>query len=153
MREKLPFYVELADFIREKGTFDLTQNEGQYPTIHWIIARKMLEDFSEFDRHQLLTYRTSQVKACFENAIAHLQSMGTIVYRSRGRGKRNIKFISTNPNYEDCQELDFKRQTTNLQNRVLSFQSNLKKMHPEKRPLIESETRRFGNKLLSLDSE
>lgn len=151
MTKKVPFFIDLADHIREKGVFDLENDRGQYPTIHWVIARSMLDGLSEFDRHQLLTHTVSKVKGCFENAISYLRDQGIVFYRSRGIGKRNIQFISTDPHYKNCQEYDFKRQTKNVTDTVLSYQQNIRKMHPDMLPLIESEAKRFSNKLISLE--
>ena len=148
MKERIPFYVELADHIEENKTFNLSEDSGQYPTIHWLIARSMLDGLSEFDRHQLLTHTASKVKACFENAIAHLQDRGVIVYRSRGLGKRNISFITTDPKYNDGQKLDYRRQTNNLSNTVNAYINNVKKMHPDKIQMVDS-AKRFGTKLIS----
>ena len=148
-----PFYLELAEHIQEIGTFDLNENEGQYPNIHWLIARSMLDDFSEFDRHQLLTYRAGQVKRAFEHALSYLKQQGIIVYRSRGDGKRNIEFISTDPNFEDCKAWDWRRQKSGIQSRLESFSDNVRTMHPDKVPMIAAETKRFNNKLLSMGEE
>jgi len=150
MTKQIPFYVELAEHIQAIGTFDLTINEGQYPNIHWVIARSMLEGVSEFDRHQLLSYRYSQVRTAFNPALNYLKDQGIIVYRSRGNGKRNIEYISTDPKYNGCKELDFNRQLNNIQSKVESFADNVKIMHPDQVPLIESEAKRFNNKLLSV---
>jgi len=150
-KEKVPFYVELADHVETVETFDMNDNSGQYPNIHWIIARSMLEEFSEFDRHQLLTHRAGQVRRAFVHAMNHLQQKGVIVYRSRGKGKRNIDFISLDPNYANCKALDFNRQKNNIQSRVESFSEQVQLMHPDQASLITSEAKRFNNKLIGLD--
>ena len=150
-KKQKPFYLELAEHIQEVGTFNLSENEGQYPNIHWLIARSMLEDFSEFDRHQLLTYRAGQVKRAFDYAINYLKENRVMVYRSRGDGKRNIEFLSTDPQYANCKEWDFSRQKNNIQAKVESFSGNIRLMHPDKSHMIESEAKRFNNRLLAID--
>jgi len=150
MRQEVPFYVELAEHIKEVRTFDLDQNDGQYPTIHWMIARSMLDDLSEFNRTLILPAQAGQVKRSFVHALNFLKEQGIIVYRSRDNGKRNIKFMSLDSDYKACQKLDFNRQTDNIQSKVESFAENVKLMHPEQAPLITSEAARFNNKLLSM---
>jgi len=149
--EKVPFYVELGEHIEEAKTFNLQDYDGQYPNIHWVIARNMLDQFSEFERNLIINHRCGQIKRAFDHALNYLQEKGLIVYRSRGKGKRNIEFISTDPDYSDCQALDFSRQKNNIQSSVKSFAKKVELMHPKQAPLIASEAKRFNNKLIGLD--
>ena len=147
MTKDVPFYVELAQHISEKETFSLLNNEGQYPTIHWVIARSMLEDFSEFDRHQLLTHKAGQVKRSLEAAINYLQDNNIVVYKSIGANKRNIEFVTTDPDYKHARDKDFRRRTNNLKKHLGSFKKHVPKLHSDKAHLVIPDTKRLGTTL------
>ena len=146
---KEPFYKKLGDHIEGQITFDMRGDTEGYPTIHWIMARSLLSDYPEFERFQLINSYVTNVKNNLNSALAYLESKDIMVYRSIPKGKKNIQFITTDPNYMEARDLDYERQKNRVLIGLKSFNSNMKLKYPDKLSTIGGETKRLTNKLES----
>ena len=144
---KVPFREQLALHLKDVGTFDMESDSEGYPTIHWLIARSMLADFKEYDRMMLLASYAKQVKNSLQGAFDILESLGINHYRSIETGKKNIRYITVNPDYRDAKNRDYKRQTSRMVRNVKSYGNNVIKNNPELALEIRPEIRRLTNKL------
>jgi len=100
MTSKKSWYRRIADTILEMETIDLDDDTGGYPTIHWLIANHMLSGYSDFDRHRLLDHYVGMIKGNFEPAIRYLFAVGKKVYKDIPDGRKPIKVITLDPEYE-----------------------------------------------------
>jgi len=146
---KEPFYKRLWDHIESQVTFDMRGDTEGYPTIHWIIARSLLSDYPEFERFQLINSYVTNVKNNFNSALSYGESQGIVVYRSIPKGKKNIQFITTDPNYMEARDLDYERQKNRIVIGLKSFNDNMRLKHPDKLSIVGGETKRLTNKLES----
>jgi len=144
---KEPFYEKLGNHIEQQKTFDMRSDTEGYPTIHWIIARSLLGDYTEFERYQLLSGYVTNVKNNLTVGIAYLEEKGIMVYRSIPKGKKNIQFLTTDPEYKEAKALDFDRQTNRMLNNLKAYGGNVMLKHPDRLHLIGSDTKRLTNKL------
>jgi len=105
----------IANIIEEHRTFDLSEDEEGYPTIHFLIARKMLADYPEYEVFKWLDTYVSKVKNNLPHAIVKLEERGIPVYQLTNgmiRGDENNKSIyvlTIDPDYRDAKEKFFIR--------------------------------------------
>lgn len=146
---KYPFYQQLASHIQEQKTFDMRSDTERYPTIHWLIARSLLSDYPEYERHKLMDSYAGMVKNNLYRAMSYLEEQGINTYVIIPRDKKKIQFISIDENYMYAKRFDFERQTNRIAREIQSFSNNLKNKHPEKLVLFKSDAKRLTNKLES----
>lgn len=149
MTEKKPFYKKLADHIEEQITFDMRADTEGYPKIQWLIARSMLAQRTEFERHQLLNSYVTNVNNSLSNAIEYLEKMGIYVYRAIPKGTKVIQFLTIDPAYMEAKQSDFDRQKNRIMVGLKSFYKNINLKYPEIASGVNSETKRLTNKLES----
>lgn len=95
----------------EKASFDLDTDDRQYPTIHWLIARYMLEGLPEYRIVDKLREDQGMVSRYLDMAIAKLMEGGRPVYKiiEKGGQGRNICCVTLRPNYKDAKAATFQR--------------------------------------------
>lgn len=103
------FYKRVGRAIKEKETFDWSEEGGGWPSIKWVIANYMLRDYSEWERHRLIDSYVGQMD--LYKSIDWLESQGMAIYRHRVRGGkgRNLEFITTNAQYKQAKIKEYER--------------------------------------------
>lgn len=149
MAEKVTFYKRLGDHIEQQITFDMKGDTEGYPTIHWIIARTLLADYTEFERYQLLGSYVANVKTNLNHAIAYLEDKGIYVFKSIPKGKKNIEFLTIDPEYRDAKARDWHRAVNRTLGVVKSFGNTNELKHDDRLAVVGGETKRLTNKLES----
>jgi len=147
MAEKKPFYKKLADHIEEQATFDMRSDTEGYPTIHWIIARSMLSDRTEFERHQMLNSYVTNVKNSLSISIDYLEKLGVFTYRGIPKDTKRIQFLTIDKDYMEAEQHDYDRQKNRLTIGLKSFERAIKLKYPDKAAIVGSDTKRLTNKL------
>lgn len=147
MSKKVSFYKRLGDHIEQQITFDMKGDAEGYPTIHWIIARTLLGDYTEFERYKLLESYVANVKNNLNHAIMYLEDKGINIYKSIPKGKKNIQFITTDSNYRDARARDYHRSVNRTLGVLKSFGSAVELKHDDRLAVVGSETKRLTNKL------
>lgn len=142
-----PFYIRLAEHIKQKRTFDMRKDTGGYPTIHWLIARSLLENYPEYDRFELLRSYVGQVKNSLHVALDHLREQGILSYRSVPKATKKVLFITLDPSYDEAKRRDYSRQVNKTLINVRSFRRNINETHPDKAFVIRGETKQLEDKL------
>jgi len=146
---KYPFYQRLGDHIKEQKTFDMRSDTEGYPTIHWLIARSLLSDYPEYERHKLIESYVSNVKNNLYVALSYLEKNGINTYIIIPKDKKKIQFITIDESYMNAKRLDFERQTHRIVREIQSFSNNLRNKHSDKLTLFKSDAKRLSNKLES----
>ena len=145
--KKNAFYLKLAEHIQREKTFDMKMDVEGYPTIQWLIAASMLEEYPRFEQFRLLASYVTQVKNSLKGALDYLEEQGVPTYRSVPMNEKKISFITTDPSYDEAKEKDYKRQVRRTLSNVKSFRNNMIETHADKFPAIQGETKRLENKL------
>lgn len=147
MSKKEPFYKRLGDHVEQQVTFDMKGDTEGYPTIHWLIARTLLRDYTEFERYQLLGSYVANVKTNLNHAINYLEEKGINIYKSIPKGKKSIEFITIDPDYRDARARDYHRSVNRTLGVLKSFGNTCELKHGDRLAVVGSETKRLTNKL------
>lgn len=117
-----------------EACFDTDLDRGQFPTIHWIIAKWMLRDASEYVMVDKLQTYMGMVKRNIEPAINRLIDGGVKVYKiiENGGEGRNISCITLRPWYKNASEANGNRIEKRLLAAVANGFSSAETMCPEK---------------------
>lgn len=96
----------------EAASFDLDTDDRQYPTIHWLIARYMLEGLPEYRIVDQLREDQGMVSRYLDVAIAKLMEKRRPVYKiiEKGGKGRNICCLTLRPNYKNAKLATYERQ-------------------------------------------
>jgi len=136
-----PWYIQIADAIQEKKTFDMQLDDGGWPTIHWLIANHMLRDFSPASQYQMLGPYVGKIKHNLNMAIDFLNSeRGVPVYKLIATGddenKKNIDCITIDPQYRDAKIANYERVKKRVNTGLVNFMKQLEYTYPEKIPSL-----------------
>ena len=154
-REKVPFNEELAECFKQEITFDLSKDVNGYPTIQHLIVSRVLKDENDYNKMILFPSYLTKVRNNLQSALDLLQNAGVLHYRKVGGvigekvNKKNIIYITIDPNYKEASKEDFWRRTDNVKKALGSFKTNSQLIHPERFAIIGGETKRLENKLES----
>jgi hypothetical protein len=134
-----PWYIQIADAIQEKKTFDMQLDEGGWSTIHWLIANHMLSEFSPASQYQMLGPYVGKIKHNLNMAIDYLNSERSVpVYKLIATGdnenKKNIDCITIDPGYRDARIANYERIKKRVNSGLFSFMKQLEYTCPEKLP-------------------
>jgi len=137
-----PFYAILGETFMET-TFDLDEDTGGWTTIHELIAKHLLRDYNERETHLLMDSHIGMVKRNFYQAKDYVEShLGRPVYLIKEPKGKNIKCVTTDPDYRNAKEENYKRIVRNCTNAVKNFMGHARLSAPEKYKAIQ---RRSGN--------
>ena len=129
----------------EAASFDMDGDDGGYPTIHWVIAKFMLEGDADFFIVQNIQMYQGMIQRNIDDAIARLMEKGTPVYKimEKGGNGRNIKCITLRPGYKDAKMATLERRQLLAERAVARAMDVVSKVCPEglevTRQKIESE--------------
>lgn len=112
MSEKFSWYKKIAAAILSVKTFDLDEDEGGYPTIHYLIANFMLKDLTEYMRVTNLGHYAGMVSRNIDQACSYIEDKGIPVYRVIEPGKRNISCVTLDPAYRDAKDKEVEKVVT-----------------------------------------
>lgn len=112
MSEKFSWYKKIAAAILSVKTFDLDDDEGGYPTIHYLIANYLLKDLTEYMRVTNLGHYAGMVSRNIDQACSYIEDKGVPVYRVIEPGKRNISCVTLDPVYRDAKEKEAEKVVT-----------------------------------------
>ena len=134
MNAEKPIYIQIAETIIEKVTFDLALDEGGWMTIHELIANYMLRYLDERKRHKLLDDQITMVSNNFWLAKKYLQEeRDTPVYVYMGeKNKRNIECITLDSKYNDAKTLNYDRAEKGAMDKIKSTVKEIESTAPEK---------------------
>lgn len=96
----------------EAASFDLDTDDRQYPTIHWLIARYMLDGLPEYRIVDQLREDQGMVSRYLDVAIAKLMEKRRPVYKiiEKGGKGRNICCLTLRPDYKNAKLATYERQ-------------------------------------------
>lgn len=104
------------------ASFDLELDKGQYPTIHWLIAKWILRDASEYIMVDKLGTVQGMVNRNLDRAVEQLIEGGVNVYKvmeNGGKG-RNISCLTLRPWYKNAEEVNGNRLVKRIESGVSS---------------------------------
>jgi hypothetical protein len=81
-----------------------------YPNIHWVIASYMLRKLPEYERTLIIKQTAEKVSRNLESTIEFARAVrGVPIYKCKKRGEKHIFCITTDPEYRDAKERDYRR--------------------------------------------
>ena len=130
----MTIYQQIAARISIK-TFDLTESDGGFPNLGWVIANDILiaMGLTEYQRFQALSGLAGQVNRNLDQAIKYVEKSGVRIYRGNtqeGRGKL-LEFITPDPEYKAAQQQDYNRMLRNMTRSISSTIRNVERRLPE----------------------
>ena len=148
MKTQQAYYITIADAIQEQKTFDLQEDTGGWPKIHWLVANYMLRDYTDSDRHRLLDSTVGKIERNLSVAIDYLQEQrGIPVYKivcnGKDENKKNIDCITTDSEHRDAKIENWDRILKRAKSGFNSFIKQTELTAPEKIPLISRGTKNF----------
>ena len=146
------YYTRIADAIQEKRTFDLQEDPGGWPKVHWLIGNYMLREYSEADRHRLLDSIVGKIERNLSVAIDYLQEeRGVPVYKivcnGKSENKKNIDCITIDPEYRDAKLAHWDRILKRAKSNLTNFVKQTEIAAPEKIPAIMYGTESFMKRI------
>ena len=150
------FKEELADHINKIGTFDfdLVPPGLGFKNIHWVVANSFLDErgYSLYQKVTEMESVVGAVKRSLYPAKEILESKGVRVYFIIPLQKKLIRVITTDPEYKDAAELDYKRMLSRMRYMIKSTQHQLIYRHPmllENRRELISSCKRLNTAIMS----
>lgn len=120
------------------ASFDLELDDGQFPTIHWLIAKFMHEGDPEYMIVKEIQNSQGMIQRNIDDAIAKMLERGTPVFKimetSRtkpGQPGRNIRCITLRPNYKDAKLATIERRQMLTERAICNGFDWLTKVSPE----------------------
>lgn len=127
-----PFYILLGETLLEDD-FDLDQDTGGWTTVHELIAKYLLRDYNDRETHILMDSHVGMVKRNFYQAKDYVESvLKKPVYLIKEPNGKNIKCVTTNPDYHNAKERNYDRIRKNVRNSVKNFIHHTRIAAPEK---------------------
>jgi len=135
--KKASFKEKIQNAIVEQEIFDLETDTEDYPTIHYLIARHLLDDQPEYIIMRQLDMYQGMVKRNLDTAISDLADSGIAVYKvfehAKGKGDigKNISCITTKPDYRDAKERHFQKIRKRMLQHINAAKRNVSLTAPE----------------------
>lgn len=98
-KKRLTWPEKIADAIEEAKTFDLSQDEDGFPTVHGMIAKYMLREFDFYLMTQQMGHYVGKIKNNLHHSINLLKERGIKVWIKRPLGIKAIQAISIDDVY------------------------------------------------------
>ena len=137
------FYIILGETLTEV-TFDLDKDTGGWTTVHELIAIHLLKEYNDRERHILMDSHVGMVKRNFYQGKDYVETiLKKPVYLIKEPRGKNIKCVTTDPDYHNAKERNFNRIRKNIGNSVKSFLRQTRIAAPEKIKEVERRSKNY----------
>jgi hypothetical protein len=140
---------KIAQAIQDR-TFDLSTDSGEWPTVHYLIAKHILRNYSDYEVHLRLELFANKISKNFHNSVNYLLDEGVSVYVIKLEGERNITAVTTDPAYRDAEAREVSRVIRNMQKHIAANVRHMELVNPELGAKIK---RRAASMVLFLEDQ